>query len=443
VAASAHAYATELAQFAHARWDELERKPDPGPCKPRHGALPDCIALEHLLSVAYQASLLREEDRPVRFRLFVGRPEQLDEKLGPPDGLHRLRFEQPRAYDEHELRRLSPAAKFHRALIGVRQAAPNEFEIWGIIQSGPRWLQAARGGRELPSPVPIDAVVIRVDGPGHLSIAVGDVTLVELSGGRLSDGATNVFRSEWLRDRFTASRAELLALHERRLIGQEIVPLEPETTRAVSQQMVKRLISTMQESRHGGTLVFVPHNRESCVLGPDPAIHLKYAFAKEEPRQRYRTLILAVMKELVAAAVELDPKPVHVGWSLYQGSRRPAIAALDEAILEMSQLIAALADVDGAVVLNERFEVLGFGGEIAGALAELTTIRRARDLEADTYDTVAIDGVGTRHRAAYRLCARERGAFAVVVSQDGGVQFVAFHAGALTYWEHRNDPGAG
>lgn len=108
----------------------------------------------------------------------------------------------------------------------------------------------------------------------------------------------------------------------------------------------------------------------------------------------------------------------------------------------MSQLIASLADVDGAVLLNERFEVLGFGGEIVGSLPEVRTIRRALDLEGEQYEEVSIDGVGTRHRAAYRLCAEERGAFAVVVSQDGGVKFVAWHNGGLYYWDHRNGPGA-
>ena len=100
----------------------------------------------------YQASLLQEEDRPVRFRLFVGRPHATARwASGRPQGLHCLRFKEPRRYDEHEIRRLAPAAKFTRALIGVRSVG-GRFEIWGILQSGPRWLQSARGGRPLPSP---------------------------------------------------------------------------------------------------------------------------------------------------------------------------------------------------------------------------------------------------------------------------------------------------
>jgi hypothetical protein len=388
--------------------------------------------------VTFHASLLREEDRPVRFRLFLGDPERLVGQLGPPTGLHRLRFEAPRAFNEHELRRLSQAAKYHRALVGVRRKG-QQFEIWGIVQSGPRWLQSARGGRDLPSPVPTDAVVVRADGPGHIALVVGDVVLAELRGGHLSGGAINVFESRWLGERFSESRLELVREHEA-ATGAGGIPLDISAIRSVSQQMVKRLISTIQDSHHGGTVVFVPHGRVHSLLQENASVHLKYPFAEEEPRRRYRTLMLAIMRELTNEALHKEPRPEHLGWHLYQGSRRSEIALLDEAIMEMSHLIAALADVDGAVLLSERFEVLGFGGEIVGTLPDVTTIRRARNLEGTAYDEVPIDGVGTRHRAAYRLCAQEHGTFAVVVSQDGDVQFIAWHGDGLMFWKHRNGP---
>jgi hypothetical protein len=307
------------------------------------------------------------------------------------------------------------------------------------VQSGPKWLQSARGGRDVPSPVPQDAVVVRADGTGHIAISVGDVTFAELRGGRLSGGAVNVFKAHWLKSRFADSRVQLMREHED-AVGTAAVPLELDALRTVSQQMVKRLVATIQDSRHGGTVVFLPRARTSSVLCESEIIQLKYAFAEEEPRRRYRTLMLSLMNELVSAAAEVDPRPKAVSFDLYQRLNRPSIAALDEAIVEMSQLIAGLADVDGAVVLSERFEVMGFGGEIVSTAPEVTTIRRGLDLEGTKYETVPIDGVGTRHRAAYRLCAQEHDAFAVVVSQDGGVQFVAWHNGALMYWEHRNGP---
>jgi hypothetical protein len=206
--------------------------------------------------------------------------------------------------------------------------------------------------------------------------------------------------------------------------------------------MLKRLVSTIREGHNGGTILFIPREHTRRLIEEERSLRIKYAFSDEEPRRRYRTLILAVLRELSVTGAELDPLPTGVGWSTYQGSARPAIAALDEAILEMSQLLAGLSDVDGAVVLTEYFEVLGFGAEIGGNLPDVTVVRKARDLVDRDFKTLEVDGVGTRHRSAYRICAHEHGAMAIVVSHDGGVQFVAWHDGAPTFWEHVPAVGA-
>jgi hypothetical protein len=436
-----HAYPAGVAEAARARWRELAAMPDPGVCDPHKAVLPDAAEFERLLSIAYQASLLQEEERPVRFRLFVGEPGQLPSRMGPPEGLHVLRFQEPRRFDEHEIRRLAPAAKFTRALIGVRSVGPMKFEIWGMLQSGPRWLQSARGGRPIPSPVPRDAVVIRAAGPGRISVLLGEVTLAELRGGQLQTSTMDAFESKWLGARFVRLREELFLQHEEMMRGRGGVPLDRNVPRKIAQQMIKRLIATMRDAHHGGTLLLVPRAHAAQLTSEKGAIRVKYGFVDDEPRRRYRSLILDVMRELSLAGEALNPRPEKIGWSQYRASTQPSIVALDESILEMSQLLAALGEVDGAVLLTDGFEVLGFGGEIA-ALSEIRNVRRALDLEADTYESVAIDSVGTRHRSAYRLCAHEPEAVAIVVSHDGGVQFVACREGVPTYWEHIPVTGA-
>src|SRR6186713_1582060 len=93
---------------------------------------PDISALARLLSTCYQATLLREEGRPVTFRLALGEPEAFDPAAGPPSGLHRLVFSRPLPLDQHELRRLAPAAGFSRSLIGATLSGAGQ-EIWGVI----------------------------------------------------------------------------------------------------------------------------------------------------------------------------------------------------------------------------------------------------------------------------------------------------------------------
>ena len=63
-------------------------------------------------------------------------------------------------------------------------------------------------------------------------------------------------------------------------------------------------------------------------------------------------------------------------------------------------------------------------------------IGRALDLEGESVADEPAANEGTRHRSAYRLVGALPGTVAVVVSQDGGVRFVAARDGRLTYWEH-------
>jgi hypothetical protein len=169
------------------------------------------------------------------------------------------------------------------------------------------------------------------------------------------------------------------------------------------------------------------------VIGGDP-LRLKYSFSDEPARRRFRVLLLEALTAL--ARLGGAAGYARVSSEEYHGSTEPTLAELDEAIFEMSQLIAALADVDGAVVLTDGFELIGFGAEIAGTLPEVPTVLRAIDVEATRVEEEVVDRVGTRHRSAYRLCARLRDALAIVVSQDGSARFVAWHEGAVTYWDH-------
>ena len=120
----------------------------------------------------------------------------------------------------------------------------------------------------------------------------------------------------------------------------------------------------------------------------------------------------------------------------YGSLRGDAITTLRDAIFEMSQLIAALSEVDGAVVMNRRFEILGFGAEIIANLPDVHHVARALDLEGDDWVAESLIADGTRHRSAYRLCSQMPDVLALVVSQDGGVRFVAKHRDHVTFWDH-------
>jgi len=433
-----HAYPQDLAQFVRDRWSPAGREPEEhgvlavGPADP----LPATPALEELLSICYQASLLREEERPIRFRLLLREPGSFAPAQGPPTGLHRLLFTQPRPLNEHELRRLAPAVDFYRCLLGVRVEPGGGGQIWGVLSSGPRWLQAVQGGRRIFSPLP-PAVVVRVTGPGRVAVCQGLATIAALASGRVTDPRMDVFDSRRLLESFAAIRAELLVLHQaaRAQAGTPWATLDPEFSRILGQQVVRRLISLMRTLHHGGIILFLPPDAAAECLAAGKYVTLKYTFVEEEPRQRFRTLIVEVMNALAEAyGQEGDPQRV-VGWTEYVATHTDEVVRLDEALFEVAHLIASFSAVDGAVVLTKGFEVLGFGGEISGALAAVPTVARALDVEGEQLELESTAGVGTRHRSVYRLCQALHEALAIVVSQDGTVRFVQWRQGAVTYWE--------
>lgn len=398
---------------------------------------PPRAALEDLLAICFQASLLREEQRPVTFRLILAEPGRFPGEQGPPDGLHCLQFEQTRPFNPLEVRRLSPAADFYRSLLGVSWSEQAGLRIWGIIHSGVRWLQDFQGGRGRAQTLP-RALVLSVTAPGRLTVGFGSQIIARLEGGQITGPSVNVFESRWLSGSFAEVRSEVLALHEaeRARATAPWARLDPGVIRPIAQHLIRRLISALHSAEHGATIVMLPTELTAECCETHGLIDVKYKFQPGEPRRRFRTLILRIMRRLAETGGAVDPDAT-VGWQEYMLSSDDGLVALDEAMREMSQLIAGCAEVDGAVVLTKRLELLGFGGEISGALEPVPTVRQALDLEGERFGEESTESVGTRHRSTYRLCRAVPTAVAIVVSQDGGVRFVrgSVEHGAVTYWD--------
>ncbi len=68
-----HAYYEDLVRFVRQRWDNAGTGPEAN-TGITPAALPPPPLLEDLLSTCYQASMLREEERPVQVRLMLAAP---------------------------------------------------------------------------------------------------------------------------------------------------------------------------------------------------------------------------------------------------------------------------------------------------------------------------------------------------------------------------------
>ena len=59
------------------------------------------------------------------------------------------------------------------------------------------------------------------------------------------------------------------------------------------------------------------------------------------------------------------------GWKEYLTSKNQTLSRLDESVFEWAHLVADMAQVDGAVMITKRLELIGFGAQISGKLERI------------------------------------------------------------------------
>jgi hypothetical protein len=416
-----HKYPPDLAKYVQEHW-------------PPESPLTVAPALlREALSVAFQASLTPEEERPTRFRLLLTPADQLPESGVPNNGVLRLLFDHSRPFHADELRRLSPSSQFETSLIGAHPVN-GKLRIWGMAHSGPAWLAPTWGGRSTVPNWTYDPI-IHVTGPGHVAVRCAGRLVGALQRGMLVDAMMDVFDSVWLGEMFAREREEVRAEHATRQIQSSSPTLADHSlVGRVGQHMLRRAIQLVRGARHGGLILIVDPDaaRNNAGLA---GLRLKHRFAQDEPAQRYRTLLFQILERVAGATSKTS-----VGWQDFAHDASPGLEKLEELVFEWSRLIANLTAIDGAAVLDRRLGLVGFGAEVSAELPVPARVWRALDTEGLKREPDDIENVGTRHRAAYRFVHDHPAGLAIVVSHDGGVSFVANRDQAVVFWEQSVSP---
>jgi hypothetical protein len=416
------AYPLDLARYVEEHW-------------PSPGALPvSRDLLSEALSVAFQASLTSEENRPTRFRLLLTPASALPETGAPNEGVLRLRFDKSRPLSAGELRRLSPSTPFETSLIGAH-SEEGRLRIWGLAHSGPAWLAPTWGGRSVVPNWTYDPI-IHVIAPGHLAVRSAGKLVGALEAGVLVDAMTDVFDSDWLPALFAREWEQIRAEHAARQAETASPTLaDSSLVGRVGQHMLRRAIQLVRGTRHGGMILVVDVASGITATAGLVGLRLKYRFDHDEPSRRYRTLLFEILERVAAATSKAS-----VGWTDFALDGSPGLERLEQSVFELSRLIANLAAIDGAVVLDKRFSLLGFGAEVSAELPGPSRVWRALETEGRELEPDDIESVGTRHRAAYRFVHDHPGGLAIVISHDGGVSFVANREREVVFWEQAVSP---
>lgn len=433
-----YCYPADLADFVRDRWEAVAVQPGV------EDLLPDTITLERFFSICYHAGMLREEERPVVFRAILAAPELFSPEGRPPEELQRLQFARPLAFSTRELRRLSMAAAPQRMLIGVWQREDRELFIWGLVNSGPRWLRDSQGGRRAAPPLP-PSPVLHIDAPGSMSAWKGNTLIGKIHDGQISMVSTDLLASSWLQRQFGVFQKAVMTRHRAArqhafdCHGERWARLDLPLMLSISVRMIKRVIAMLRSTRHGGSIIFIPADAIATLCRENPYIDLKYRFADDRSRFSFSDLVIGIINRFAQIHGMGQPaQPQQIGWQDFETTADERIVALDEALFENAHMLANLTAVDGALVVNrDDHSLVGFGGMISGNLPEVRIVARAWDTEGERVSLEETGAVGTRHRSAYRLADALPGTVIIVISQDGDVRFICKKDGYVTYWEQQ------
>ncbi|MGI4870924.1 MAG: putative sensor domain DACNV-containing protein [Janthinobacterium lividum] len=405
-----YAYPPEVAATLRQQW-------------PAHGVpLPPLAVLTGFVAGGFQASLLREEDRPVQCHLFLlpgPRPaEGLDQTpLPPPEvtaAFQVLAFSEPRTYSAQELRRLSPTTQRVGTLLAVAAAPTGELTIEGLVFATRPWDSADTPHQTGLLP---PTLFMQVAGPGRLAFFCGAQPVLVLQQGQVGDYGGHEFPTGWLSG-FAQPEANPAGL------GPDDAGVS--FTRQLGSYCLRLCLARVRALGHGGMLVLVPGPDAPRLVGPAGLLRPKYGVRDNDLGTRYRALLARLLARSTALGL--------ADWLAYRLTTDGELLQLRTELEQFADLLADLMAVDGALALDKQFNVLGFGVEIAAPAPPTPFVYRALDAEGTQRQAEAADSGGTRHRAAYRLCQAEAGCQAIVVSQDGGIRLVRQQAGQVVFW---------
>ncbi len=397
-----------------------------------HPGHPTETEIRKVCETLYAASLLKEEGRSVRARVIIAPPSEFAAATGPPDGIHAIRFTTPHPLTANEIKRLSPAASFFHSVVAIWPDRDRGFRIWGILNTGPRWLNLVAGGRK-PSGEEITHPLIHVRDPGWLLFYQGYNLLAEWRGTEFHGPRLDVFQIPLLNDRFARFRLKMVEeLSDDCLPCNLCLETYADLSHLISLQFVKRVTNLVRTSGHGGSMVMLPFGDEEAELAAQ-WIDCKYSAEPDEAGLRFRHLLQAIIRRV--GHLSPPDSTLADAWEIFRNSNDTELDDLEEAFFELARLFSDLMQVDGALVVDQRMCILGFGGEIR-VDRNVLQVSQALDLAGSHLLDWNVQGDGTRHRSVYRLCSVEPKVIGFVISQDSQVRLIANVEDSVVFWAH-------
>jgi len=337
---------------------------------------PDADTIEAIIDAAFWASLRREESYVPKISLaFL-----------PADAVtHPLLFERPLPLVPGALVKVAPAVERPGIHLGVWRDGP-ELSVWGTVRA-----------------IPPLSLVVEVAAPGLLVVK-------HHRGDEAAGKFVNVAVLEGDQIKVVDERAS--SLPDCPPLLTSLLGFESPTSWVKDTvNVLVQLAVSMRAHGRGGLLLVVPEGSQAwleSIVRPIP-------YAVVPP--------FAQLAELNRQAAEAKHQ------RLWQ-----------DAINRAVEVVAGLTAVDGATVLTKQYELLAFGAKIARRKGspQIEQVTVTEPVEGNVALTVHPTQLGgTRHLSAAQFVHDQRGAVALVASQDGRFTVFAWSACEEMVHAHR------
>ena len=189
---------------------------------------------------------------------------------------------------------------------------------------------------------------------------------------------------------------------------------------------LREIIEKIQQLEHGGCILIVPENK----IGK--GVKVKYQCQDKTIWTCLRGKL--ILHDQYFTALHLKQSGQHNAENVtgLQDQRVDVENGLRDAL----ETLTCFTAVDGAVIINRKFELLGFGAVVQIGKRTKYDVFRCENRRGSKKRKINVENYGTRHRSAFEFCFRNTPSVAIVVSQDGGVKTVTRIGKHIYFWEN-------
>lgn len=397
--------------------------------------------LKKFFDLLYYTSMKTEEGDLIQVSLTLIDPNNPDPN--PPEMIvanrwNAIPFKSRIPLNVRSLIKLSNSADPWCSSIAVYFNEDNEFFAWGLIDQAIHYKRYVYYESDSGSPHP-GLIRGSITGIGSIEAIHGFELVARLNQNNLIKQYVNVFHNspiDQIIEKFSFDSKQQLLKRIRREF-----PLEEQDYRwnfeikSLWVETLCRILIGIQNFGHGGALLITENTRKN--------LNIKYRIEYNRISKAISNLAFESISnwiygneiwiENIDQDIDEMPVTLYLDEAVTENKKREIKDELKGAI----KFVSSLSRVDGLVLINQDFNVKGFGTVIRTSdTPDYIYISETSEINLKDLRMESVDHFGTRHRSMFAYCWNQIGSIGFVVSQDLEVRAITRQHDKLIMWEN-------